>query len=198
MTSQCLSSQAEEQLNNLVERLVRASGQDSYQEHIKRKVAQARLKLRRKMDKAKTKLGRGLVAKDLAEEIHQYLADGVRELIAEGLGEAEAVREMADRFDQAEATPGYAGFALSFNDFGLVEAYAQAAGYPGAPPSVMAEATGLFYAGFFMLGLALGPALGWLIGRTWLALGIGAGIGVGSGLALGLLSNAVISLRRTR
>jgi len=196
MSHQPLSNQAADQLSRLVERLVRASGQDSYQAHIKRKVAQSRQKLQRKMDKARTKLGRGPEDKDLAEEIHQYLTEAVNDLMAEGHSEADAIKAMAQRFDQAEATPGFAGFAAAFNDFGLVEAYALAASDPTSPEGARLEAVGLFYGGFLILGLAAGSTLGWLAGRNWVTMGVGTAAGAGTGIALGLLSNAVITLKR--
>ena len=198
MTDQPLSQESQTELHQLVEQLVTASGQGSYQAHIKRKATQTRFMLRREPAKGGPKRGRGQDAADFAEEVMQYLEQAVRDLMADGVDQAEAVRTVKQRFDKAQAAPGFSGFEEAFDDFGLVPRYVRTAVGTGLSDGSKLEFIGLGCSGFLVLGLIAGPLTGWLIGRTWLATGIGLGAGVGAGVVLGLISKAIRAHRRTK
>jgi len=200
MSAQNLSQKAEQELDRLVERVARKSGYsgggETYREHLQRKFDQKMEKAKAKIDKYKYKLGFKPSDRDFADEIRTYLRDGVAELMAQGKPEDEALRLTMEKFDVAELKSSFDDFMDEFNDFGVEEWKMSQQWY-----RENGESVGLFYAAFVLIGLVLGPLVGFLCGggvagfapdRGWIYTLIGLGVGIIGGAALGLLSQAVI------
>lgn len=192
-----LSREAMEKIDRMVERVARKAGYTgtgnmTYKELLQAKFEQSRDKMRRKLDKYRHKFSLKPGNRDFAEEIRTYLRDGLIDLMKEGRSEEEALRITMEKFDEAELNEGFDEFVQAFGGFGMqdrevVEWYAKSG-----------EAIGLFYAAFAILGVAAGGFCGFLFGHTlvWTLSGLGVGFLTGTGL--GLLSHAIIALRRVR
>jgi len=190
--SEKIGSNAAREIDKMVERVARkagytGTGEMGYRDLLQAKLEQKREKLRRKADRYRRKLSLKPRNTDFAEEIRTYLTDGLRDLMAEGHTEEEAIKMTLEKFDEAELAHGFEAFVSEFEGFGMEEWMKDWHRHGG-------EAVGLFYAGFLFLGVAAGGLFGYIFGHSWISTGIGLAVGVVTGLGLGLLSNGLISL----
>ncbi len=197
-------------IDSMVERVARKAGYTgsdnmTYKELLQTKFEQQRDMIGREIkkqrdniayniDKYRHKFSMKPGNPDFAEEIKTYLQDGLIDLMNEGYSEEEALKITIDKFDEAELNDTFDAFVEAFGGFGMedykknketAEWYAQ-----------NGEAIGLFYAAFTTIGMTLGAFLGYLLGHTLINTAIGFGVGLFVGAGLGLLSNAIIALKR--
>ncbi|GHU82966.1 hypothetical protein FACS1894196_2110 [Clostridia bacterium] len=205
MSEHSTNGELSRELDRLVERVARKAGYagagETYREHLQRKIVQGRAKLTRKVEKFRHKLSLKAGNRDFAEEIKAYLADGIAEMTAAGVSQADALRITMEKFDEAELRTTFDDFMQAFDDFGM-DAYRQNA-TPSQPDFEDFEAAGRLYGGLLMLGVALGALIGFLGGGRaafltggWIDTLIGAGVGATVGIALGEISNALVILLR--
>jgi F0F1-type ATP synthase assembly protein I len=191
-----LSREAAGKIDKMVERVALKAGYTgrenmTYKEHLQAKFEQKRSKAERKLNKYKHKFSLKPSNADFAEEIRTYLQDGLHDLMKEGHSEEEALRITMEKFDEAELKNSFDDFAKEFGGFGMEEFQDSMQWY-----SKNGEAIGLFYAAFIILGLVIGALAGYFIGHTWLTGAIGLAVGLFTGVGCGLLSNAIITLKR--
>lgn len=199
MGSRDLSRESMGSIDALVERVARKAGYTgkedmTYKEHLQAKYEQKRDKLQSKVDKYKHKLSlRPSRGADFSEEIRTYLQDGLADLMQEGHTEEEALRITMEKFDEAELKGSFDEFAKEFEGFGMEEYMHHGQWY-----TKNGESIGLFYAAFTVFGLTFGALAGYLIGHTWITAVIGLVVGLFTGVGCGLLSNAIIALRKDK
>lgn len=197
MSNHDLSRESMESIDKLVQRVAMKAGYTgkediTYKEHLQTKYEQKREKLQRKVNKYRHKLSlRPSRGSDFSEEIRTYLKDGLTDLMQEGHTEEEALRITMEKFDEAELKDSFDEFAKEFEGFGMEEYMHNAEWY-----MKNGESIGLFYAAFTVFGLTFGALAGYLIGHTWITAVIGLVVGLFTGVGCGLLSNAIIALRR--
>ena len=194
MTTQ-VTPQGRAEIDRLVERVARKSGYvggESIQDYVQRKFEEKSAKLRAKADQIQVKLGRSTGDRDFTEEIRTYLADGVRDLMAEGHSEEEALRQTQEKFEEAELAPSFDDFLGAFDGFGLTQPSDRT-----REEVQFYESVGLFYAAFTVAGMVAGALIGFLLGRrTAFGTALGIGAGLGFGVAGGLLANAIMAAKR--
>lgn len=194
-----LSRESQQKIDGLVERVAKKAGYTggeglTYKEHLQAKYEHKREKIRRKINKYKHKFSlRPSRDADFAEEIRTYLRDGLKDLMEEGHSEEEALRMTMEKFDEAELKDSFDDFAKEFGGFGMEEYMHNMEWYQHN-----GEAIGLFYAAFTVFGLTFGALAGYLIGHAWYWAVASLVVGLLSGAGGGLLSNAIISLRKNR
>lgn len=161
----------------------------TYMERLRRKGDQTKDKIMAKLAKFK---GRSDTAVDAQNDMILYMSDYMKDLIADGLTEQEAfecaVEELAFRSDSAKSADLSERFAAYYENLSPADY----------------EAVGLFYAGFLFLGVAPGALVGFLgsggremfLSGGWIDTLIGALVGGTIGLGFGLISNAIIALKR--
>lgn len=201
MSEHNLSRETAKELDRLVERVARKSGysggEETYKEHLQRKLEQKLDKAKRTLDHYRHKFSLRSTNQDFADEIKTYLSDGIADLMAEGMSEAEALRVTKEKFDEAELAGSFDEFMNEFDDFGLEQWQKQNQLWYMRH----GESVGLFYAGFMMLGMVFGALIGFLTSGGvpaflpqggWVYTIIGLAVGLFTGLGLGMLSNAII------
>jgi hypothetical protein len=120
------------------------------------------------------------------------MSDYMKDLMEKGLSEEEA-------FERAKEELEYRSESERSAD--LHERFARY--YENRDPAEY-EAIGLFYAGFLFFGVSIGALIGYLGGGGrevfltdgWIDTAIGAAVGAVIGLGAGLISNAVIVLKK--
>ncbi len=206
MSEHKLSRETTKELDRLVERVARksgyAGGEETYREHLQRKFEQKLNKAKRKMNHYRHKFSLRPSNQDFADEIKTYLSDGIADLMAQGMSEAEALHATKEKFDEAELSDSFDEFMSEFDDFGLQEWnkhiqlwYMQ-----------HGETIGLFYAGFMIFGMVFGSLIGFLTSGGisaflshggWVYTLIGLTVGLFTGLGLGMISNAItVAIKR--
>lgn len=191
-----LSHEASEKIDKMVERVARKAGYTgrenmTYKELLQAKFEQKKNKLEHKFNKYRHKFSMKSTNKDFSEEIKTYLQDGLADLMNEGYSEEEALKLTMEKFDEAELNESFDDFVEAFGGFGMKN-YNEIANWY----SKEGEAIGLFYAAFTVLGIGIGALTGYILGHTLVNTLIGTGIGFFIGVGLGLLSNAVIAVKR--
>lgn len=199
MNNQALSRESMARIDLLVERVAMKAGYTgkedmSYKEILQAKYDQKREKMKHKMDKYRHKFSmKPSRSSDFAEEIRTYLKDGLTDLMQEGHTEEEALKITMEKFDEAELKGSFDDFAKEFEGFGTEEFMNNMEWY-----AKNGESIGLFYAAFTVFGMTFGALAGYLIGHTWITAVIGLVVGLFTGVGCGLLSNAIISLRKDK
>jgi hypothetical protein len=161
----------------------------TYLEKLRRKTGQTRSKIAAKLAKFK---GRSETALEAQNDLILYMSDYMKDLMEKGLSEEEA-------FERAKEELEYRSESERSAD--LHERFARY--YENRDPAEY-EAIGLFYAGFLFFGVSIGALIGYLGGGGrevfltdgWIDTAIGAAVGTVIGLGAGLISNAVIVLKK--
>ena len=193
-----LSREAQEKIDKMVERVARKSGYSdrenmTYKEHIQAKFEHMQTKVENKYKKYRKKFSMKPRASDFSDEIRTYLQDGLIDLMKEGHSEEEAIKITMDKFDDAELNENFYEFIEEFGGFGMEDYKKTTEWY-----AKNGETIGLFYAAFVMFGMVLGTFLGYIIGHTLINILIGFGMGLFTGVGCGLLSNAIISMKKDK
>jgi len=161
----------------------------TYLEKLRWKTGQTRSKIAAKLAKFK---GRSETALEAQNDLLLYMSDYMKDLMEKGLSEEEA-------FERAKEELEYRSESERSAD--LHERFARY--YEMRDPAEY-EAIGLFYAGFLFFGVSIGALIGYLGGGGremfltdgWIDTAIGAAVGAVIGLGAGLISNAVIVLKK--
>ena len=135
-------------------------------------------------------MGKSFSRRDFAEEIRTYIADGIRDLMAEGHSEEEALKITLAKFDEAESKDDFKDFFADFDGFEVGQKIALWHVENG-------DTIGLFYAASVIFGITVGALLGYLLGEDLVQVGIGAGFGLFFGISGGLLSHAILTATRS-
>lgn len=161
----------------------------TYMEKLRRKTGQAKNKLLKKLAKFKNRSETSLEAQN---DMIIYMSDYMNDLIAGGLSEREALErakaDLAFRSETARSSDLQERFERYFEN-------RDPADY---------EAIGLFYAGFLFLGSAIGALVGFLgsggrgnfLAGGWIDTLTGVVVGAVIGIGMGLISNAIITLKK--
>ncbi|MFD0868668.1 Uncharacterised protein [Chlamydia abortus] len=163
----------------------------TYMEKLRRKTGQAKNKLLKKLAKFKNRSETSLEAQN---DMIIYMSDYMNDLIAGGLSEREALErakaDLAFRSETARSSDLQERFERYFEN-------RDPADY---------EAIGLFYAGFLFLGSAIGALVGFLgsggrgnfLAGGWIDTLTGVVVGAVIGIGMGLISNAIITLKKKK
>lgn len=163
----------------------------TYMEKLRRKTGQAKNKLLKKLAKFKNRSETSLEAQN---DMIIYMSDYMNDLIAGGLSEREALErakaDLAFRSETARSSDLQERFERYFEN-------RDPADY---------EAIGLFYAGFMFLGSAIGALVGFLgsggrgnfLAGGWIDTLTGVVVGAVIGIGMGLISNAIITLKKKK
>ena len=163
----------------------------TYLEKLRRKSGQTKDKIMAKLAKFKS---RSDTAVEAENDMILYMSDYMNDLIAEGYSEREAFERAKKELSFRSETVKSADLRKRFEDY-----------YRNLDPADY-EAAGLFYAGFLFFGVAVGGLAGFLAGGGrgmflsggWIDTLIGTAVGGILGIGCGLISNAVIVLKRKR
>lgn len=163
----------------------------TYMEKLRHKSAQTKDRVVAKLAKFKN---RSDTALDAQNDLMLYMGDYMKDLMAKGYSEQEA-------FEQAKKELQFRSETARSAD--LQERFA--AYYENLDPAAY-EAIGLFYAGFLFFGVAGGALAGFIgsggremfLAGGWIDTLIGVLIGGTVGIGFGLISNAVIALKRKK
>lgn len=163
----------------------------TYMEKLRRKTGQAKNKLLKKLAKFKNRSETSLEAQN---DMIIYMSDYMNDLIAGGLSEREALErakaDLAFRSETARSSDLQERFERYFENRDPVDY----------------EAIGLFYAGFLFLGSAIGALVGFLgsggrgnfLAGGWIDTLTGVVVGAVIGIGMGLISNAIITLKKKK
>lgn len=161
----------------------------TYLEKLKYKTGQIRNKFTAKLAKLKSRSDMAIEAQN---DMILYMSDYMKDLIEEGLSEQEAFerakKELRFRSESTESADLQKRFVEYYEDL---------------DPSHY-EAIGLFYAGFMFFGVSIGALIGFLgsggkdmfYSGGWIDTLIGVIIGGIIGIGLGLISHAIIVLKK--
>lgn len=161
----------------------------TYLEKLRRKTGQTKSKIAAKLAKLKSRSETSLEAQN---DLILYMSDYMKDLMAKGLSEQEA-------FERAKEELKYR--SASAKSLDLQERFARY--YENRDPADD-EAIGLFYAGFLFFGVSIGSLAGLFVGGGremfvsggWIDTVIGGAVGTVIGLGLGMISNAIIVLKK--
>ncbi|WEK53549.1 MAG: hypothetical protein P0Y55_13285 [Candidatus Cohnella colombiensis] len=161
----------------------------TYMEQLRRKTGQSKDKIIAKLAKFKS---RSETALDAQNDMILYMSDYMNDLIAKGSTEQQAFERAKEELKFRSETAKSADLQERF-----------AAYYENRDPAVN-EAIGLFYAGFMFVGVSVGALVGFLgsggremfVSGGWIDTLIGATIGFVIGMGSGLISNAMIALKK--
>ncbi|MCX7746204.1 MAG: hypothetical protein N2645_04835 [Clostridia bacterium] len=161
----------------------------TYMEKLRRKTGQTKNKIMAKLAKFKNRSETSLEAQN---DMILYMSDYMNDLIAEGFSEQEAFERAKKELMFRSETAKAADLQKRFVEY-----------YVNRDPADY-EAIGLFYAGFMFFGLSIGALVGFLgsggraafLSGGWIDTLIGVTVGVIIGLGLGLISNAMIALKK--
>ena len=191
MNEDKLNKETHKELDRLVERVARkfgyTDGERTYKEHLQIKIERNRNKLSNKIEKYRHKFSLKPGNQDFTEELRTYLSDGLRDLMAQGLTEDEALRITMEKFDEAELKESFGEFMKEFEEVGWGETEMKLRDWYVQ----YGEIVGLFYGAFLILGITSGALVGFLVGHTLKSVLIGLAAGGGFGIGFGLLSNAL-------
>nr|WP_150960597.1 hypothetical protein [Aneurinibacillus sp. XH2] len=171
----------------------------TYMGKLRRKTGQAKNKLLKKLAKFKNRSETSLEAQNdmiiyMSDYMIIYMSDYMNDLIAGGLSEREALErakaDLAFRSETARSSDLQERFERYFEN-------RDPADY---------EAIGLFYAGFLFLGSAIGALVGFLgsggrgnfLAGGWIDTLTGVVVGAVIGIGMGLISNAIITLKKKK
>lgn len=163
----------------------------TYLEKLRRKTGQAKSKITKKLAKFKNRSETSLEAQN---DMILYMSDYMNDLIAEGISEQEAFQRAKEELAFRSETAKSADLQERFAEY-----------YETRNPADY-EAIGLFYAGFMFFGLSIGSLIGFLgsggrdmfLSGGWIDTLIGAAVGFIIGMGLGLISNAIIVLKKSK
>ncbi|GIP36583.1 hypothetical protein [Paenibacillus sp. J2TS4] len=163
----------------------------TYMEKLRRKTGQAKSKIMAKLEKFKSRSETSLEAQN---DMIIYMSDYMNDLIAEGLSEREA-------FERAKEDLTFRSETAKSSD--LQEQFAKY--FENRDPADY-EAIGLFYAGFMFLGSSIGALVGFLgsggrekfLTGGWIDTLTGVIVGATIGIGMGLISNAIITLKKKK
>ncbi len=154
-------------------------------ESLRKNVRQAANSVGEQIAKFKAKSSKSI---DAQNDLVVYMSDYMSDLISQGLTEQEAF-EKAKTELSATDTEQASDMRERFIQY-----------YKNRDPAEE-EAIGLFYGGFFFLGIAVGGLIGFLVSGGvpafsadgWIYTLVGVAAGAFIGIGLGLISNAIIS-----
>ncbi len=163
----------------------------TYMEKLRRKTYQTKSKIMAKLAKLKSRSETSLEAQN---DMILYMSDYMNDLIAEGLSEREAFERAKEELKFRSETVKSADLQERFAEY-----------FENRNPADY-EAIGLFYAGFMFFGLSIGALAGFLdsggretfLSGGWINTLIGVIVGIIIGMGLGLISNAIIVLKKKR
>jgi len=164
----------------------------TYLEKLRRKAGQTKRKLDRKLARFRSSSEQALEARN---DMFLYMSDYMNDLISRGLSEEEAFEKASAELrasGEGTETDPHADFHDRIQQYYLTR---DPADY---------EAIGVFYGGFLFLGIAAGALIGFIAGGAlpgfrldgWIYTLIGTGVGVIAGIGLGLISHAILSIKR--
>ncbi|HHY28434.1 MAG TPA: hypothetical protein GX523_17170 [Desulfitobacterium dehalogenans] len=163
----------------------------TYLEKLRRKTGETKSKVTAQLAKLKNRSERAVEAQN---DMILYMSDYMNDLIAEGYSEQEAFKRAKEELRFRSETAKSADLQERFAEY-----------YLNLNPADY-EAVGLFYAGFLFFGIAIGTLTGFLgsggramfLAGGWIDTLIGTAVGITVGIGLGLISNAIISLKKNR
>ena len=161
----------------------------TYMEKLRRKTGQTKSKIIAKLAKFKSRSETSLEAQN---DMILYMSDYMKDLTAEGFSEQEAFERAKEELKFRSETAKSADLQERFAEY-----------YENRDPADY-EAVGLFYAGFMFFGLSIGALTGFLgsggremfLPGGWIDTLIGGMVGFIIGIGLGLISNAIIVLKK--
>lgn len=161
----------------------------TYLEKLRRKSSQTKQKINKKLARFK---GNSEQSREAQNDMILYMSDYMNDLISQGLSEQEAFAKAREEL----SAPGDSDLHAN-----LHERYRKY--YENHHPADD-EVVGLFYGGFFFIGVVAGALCGyvWGGGRTeflhggWIDTLIGTGLGALLGIGLGLVSNAIVFVNK--
>jgi hypothetical protein len=161
----------------------------TYLENLRRKSSRTKSRVLAKLAKFKS---RSETAVEAENDLVLYMSDYMNDLMAEGLSEEEAFERAKNDLQYRSDTEKSADLRERISSY-----------YETLDPAVY-EAIGLFYAGFLffggtvgaLAGLAAGGGRGAFLAGGWIDTLIGVADGGAIGIGFGLISHAVITLKR--
>jgi len=160
----------------------------TYMEKMRRKSAQTRDRIVKKLAKFKNRSETALEAQN---DMILYMSDYMNDLIAQGYSEQEAFERARQDLQFRSDSDKSADLKERFTEY-----------YENLDPAA-SEAIGLFYAGFLFFGVAIGGLAGFIAGGGkdaflsggWIDTLVGVLVGGVIGLGFGMISNAVVALK---
>ncbi|CAG5083025.1 Putative uncharacterized protein [Thermobacillus xylanilyticus] len=160
----------------------------TYMEKMRRKSAQTRDRIMKKLAKFKNRSETALEAQN---DMILYMSDYMNDLIAQGYSEQEAFERARQDLQFRSDSDKSADLKERFTEY-----------YENFDPAA-SEAIGLFYAGFLFFGVAIGGLAGLIAGGGkdaflsggWIDTLVGVLVGGVIGLGFGMISNAVVALK---
>ncbi|WP_163183508.1 hypothetical protein [Neobacillus sedimentimangrovi] len=161
----------------------------TYLEKLQHQIGQTKRKVTNKLSKLKT---RSNVSIDVQNDLILYMSDYMNDLMENGVSEQEAFERAKEELKFQSETTRSSDLKDKFVEY-----------YENFNPADH-EAIGLFYAGFMFFGISVGGLIGFIAsgGRDlflsggWIDTLIGTAVGGIIGIGLGLISNAIIVLKK--
>ncbi|MFH7817758.1 hypothetical protein [Neobacillus thermocopriae] len=161
----------------------------TYLEKLQHQIGQTKRKVTNKLSKLKT---RSNVSIDVQNDLILYMSDYMNDLMENGISEQEAFERAKEELKFQSETTRSSDLKDKFVEY-----------YENFNPADH-EAIGLFYAGFMFFGISVGGLIGFIAsgGRElflsggWIDTLIGTAVGGIIGIGLGLISNAIIVLKK--
>ena len=161
----------------------------TYLEKLQHQIGQTKRKVTNKLSKLKT---RSNVSIDVQNDLILYMSDYMNDLMEKGVSEQEAFERAKEELKFQSETSRSSDLKDKFVEY-----------YENFNPADH-EAIGLFYAGFMFFGISVGGLIGFIAsgGRDlflsggWIDTLIGTAVGGIIGIGLGLISNAIIVLKK--
>lgn len=161
----------------------------TYMEKLQHKLGQTKSKFINKLSKLKS---RSDISLEVQNDLILYMSDYMKDLIEKGFSEQEA-------FERAKEELKFQSETTKSSD--LKDRFAEY--YENLNPADY-EAIGLFYAGFMFFGFSIGALIGFVgsggrdmfLSGGWIDTLIGVAFGGIVGIGLGLISNAIIVLKK--
>jgi hypothetical protein len=161
----------------------------TYLEKLKYKTGQIKSKCTSKLAKLKSRSNLGIEAQN---DMILYMSDYMKDLIEKGLSEQEAFERAKEEFRFRSDTTESADLQKRIAEY-----------YENLDPAHY-EAIGLFYAGFMFFGISVGALIGFLgsggkevfSSGGWIDTLIGVIFGGIIGIGFGLISHAIIILKK--
>ncbi|MCD4840210.1 hypothetical protein LRS37_15355 [Neobacillus sedimentimangrovi] len=161
----------------------------TYLEKLQHQIGQTKRKVTNKLSKLKT---RSNVSIDVQNDLILYMSDYMNDLMEKGVSEQEAFEHAKEELKFQSETTRSSDLKDKFAEY-----------YENFNPADH-EAIGLFYAGFMFFGMSIGGLIGFIgsggrdlfLSGGWIDTLIGTAIGGIIGIGLGLISNAIIVLKK--
>ncbi|WP_374717445.1 hypothetical protein [Neobacillus sp.] len=161
----------------------------TYLEKLQHQIGQTKRKVTNKLSKLKT---RSNVSIDVQNDLILYMSDYMNDLMENGVSEQEAFERAKEELKFQSDTTRSSDLKDKFVEY-----------YENFNPADH-EAIGLFYAGFMFFGISVGGLIGFiasggrdlLLSGGWIDTLIGTAVGGIIGIGLGLISNAIIVLKK--